>query len=199
MPVNRPRRNWVFPALAVCLLLVFASPLHGFSKQHPGPACVPLATAIASPPANPPSTSSTSPNQDICIQAHIYEVVELTDGTRFLDVCPPATSDTDCRFLLMSLNEDRDEVGDLSRFRNRDVQIRGTIRIYRGRFGMKISHARQFDGGPEKFRPNPKLLHDFNGQSDRMPVRDPALRSSGRHRSFMDRNDREELPAEKKP
>jgi hypothetical protein len=62
--------------------------------------------------------------------------------------------------------------------------------------GIQISHIRQFSGGPEKFRPNPKLLRDFNGQSDRMPVRDPNLAPSGRHRSFMNSSDKETMPQE---
>ncbi len=31
-------------------------------------------------------------NKDVCISAHIYDVVELPDGTRFLDVCSPPDS-----------------------------------------------------------------------------------------------------------
>ena len=52
-------------------------------------------------------------NKDICISAHIYDVVELPDGTRFLDVCSPAYHRRTCRFTVVSFPEDRFEVGEL--------------------------------------------------------------------------------------
>ena len=42
-------------------------------------------------------------NKDVCVSAHIYDVVELPDGTRFLDVCKPETPDEKCRFTIVSL------------------------------------------------------------------------------------------------
>jgi hypothetical protein len=137
-------------------------------------------------------------NKDICVTAHVYDVVELADGTRFLDVCPKDVPDEQCRFTLVSLRADRDDVGDLRKYRDQQVNVRGIVRATHGRMGIQISHIRQFSGGPEKFRPNPRLLHDFNGQSDRMPVRDPNLAGSGRHRTFMNTSDKEQLaPASK--
>lgn len=135
------------------------------------------------------------PNLELCVAAHVYDVVELADGTRFLDVCSPSTADADCGFAIISLPEDRAEVGDLRKFRNQDVRIRGVIRLTRGRMGLTVSHARQFHGGPEKFRPNPLLTRNFDGQSNRMPVKDPNLSSSGHHRTFMNNRDQEPLPA----
>lgn len=137
-------------------------------------------------------------NKDVCISAHVFDVVKASDGTSFLDVCPVEVSDNECRFTLVSPFADRSDVGDLIKYRDRDVHVRGVIRRTHGRMGIIISHVRQFSGGPEKFRPNPKLLRDFNGQSDRMPVRDPNLAPSGRHRSFMSTNDKESLPAMEK-
>jgi len=67
-------------------------------------------------------------NKDICISAHIYDVVELPDGTRYLDVCTPDTPDERCRFTVVSLWEDRDEVGELRKYRDMDVRIRGIVR-----------------------------------------------------------------------
>ena len=89
-------------------------------------------------------------NKDVCITAHIYEVVEMPDGTRYLDVCSPDTPDERCRFTIVSLREDRDEVGELRKYRDMDVQIRGIVRPMHGRAGMVLSHARQFYGGPPK-------------------------------------------------
>jgi hypothetical protein len=163
--------------------------------KHPGPACLPLSAAVSD--GTPGQTAPSPPgqiNQDVCIQAHVYDVVELTDGTRFLDVCAADIPDEQCRFTILSLPSDREEVGDLRRYRNQNIQLRGTLRSMRGRFGIILSHARQFNGGPEKFRPNPRLLRDFNGQSDRMPIHDPNLARTGHHRSFMNTHDQETLP-----
>ena len=159
--------------------------------KHPGKPCLPAAEAASEP--------SQNINKDICVSAHVYDIVELADGTRFLDVCPTDVPDEQCRFTLLSPRADRDDVGDLRRYRNQNIEVRGTVRSMHGRMGIVISHVRQFSGGPEKFRPNPKLLRNFNGQSDRMPVRDPNLSPSGHHRSFMNTRDQEPLPAAKKP
>lgn len=150
--------------------------------KHAGRPCVRVAEA------------AKEPGKDICVSAHVFAVVDLADGTRFLDVCPADMPDDQCRFTLVSLRADRDDVGDLRKYRDQEVEVRGLVRATHGRMGIVISHVRQFSGGPEKFRPNPKLLRDFNGQSDRMPVRDPNLASSGRRRSFMNSRDKEELP-----
>ena len=134
-------------------------------------------------------------NKDVCITAHIYDVVELPDGTRFLDVCKPQTPDEQCRFTLVSLWEDREDVGELRKYRDTDVQVRGIVRPMHGRAGMVVSHARQFYGGPPKFRPNPKLARGFNAEQGRPPLYDPNLRSQGGRRAFMNTRDRETLPA----
>jgi hypothetical protein len=130
-------------------------------------------------------------NKDLCIAAHVYDVVALPDGTRFLDVCSPETPDDACRFTIVSLREDRSDVGELAQYRDADVQVRGIVRPMRGRSGMVLSHARQFHGGPPKFRPNPKLARGFNAEQDRPPIQDPNLRAQGGVRSFMNSRERE--------
>ena len=122
------------------------------------------------------------------------DVVELPDGTRFLDVCTPQTPDEQCRFTIVSLWEDRDEVGELRKYRDMDVQVRGIVRPMHGRVGMVLSHARQFYGGPPKFKPNPRLARGFSADQSRPPVSDPNLRSQGGGRAFMNTRDRETLP-----
>ncbi len=134
-------------------------------------------------------------NRDICISAHVYEIVQLPDGTRFLDICTPDTPDERCRFTIVSLWDDHDEVGELRKYRDMDVQVRGIVRPMHGRAGMVLSHARQFYGGPPKFKPNPKLVRGFNGEQDRPPINDPNLRSQGGRRAFMNSRDREALPS----
>lgn len=133
-------------------------------------------------------------NKDVCVTAHIYDVVELPDGTRFLDICTPDTSDDKCRFTFVSLRDDRDEVGELHKYRDMNVRVRGIVRPMHGRAGMVVSHARQFYGGPPKFRPNPKLLRGFNADQGRPAINDPNLRSQGGRRAFMNSREQETLP-----
>jgi hypothetical protein len=130
-------------------------------------------------------------NKDVCVSAHIYDVVELPDGTRFLDVCSPETPDSKCSFTFVSLWEDREDVGELRKYRNLDVQVRGIVRPMHGRAGMLLSHARQFYGGPPKFKPNPKLVRGFNAEQDRPPLNDPNLRPQGAGRAFMNSREKE--------
>ncbi len=138
--------------------------------------------------------ASTMLNKNICVSAHVYDVVELYDGTRFLDVCPPQTSDDKCRFTIVSFSDDRNEVGELKKYRDADVQIRGLVQPMHGRAGMVLSHSRQFYGGPPKFRPNPLLARGFNGEQERPPLSDPNLRSQGGRRAFMNTRNQEKLP-----
>lgn len=130
-------------------------------------------------------------NQDVCVSVHIYEVVELPDGTRFLDVCPPELPDEQCRFTILSLREDRESVGKLEQYRDHTLQIRGIVQAMHGRSGMLLSHLRQFYGGPPRFRANPLLAHGFTADSSQRPVHDPNLRAQGGQRSFMNTRDRE--------
>ena len=134
-------------------------------------------------------------NKDVCVSAYVYDVVQLPDGTRFLDVCSPQTPDEACRFTIVSLWEDRDEVGELSKYRDKNVQVRGIVRPMHGRAGMVLSHARQFSGGPPKFKPNPKLARGFNAEQERPPINDPNLRPQGSGRAFMNTRDQETRPA----
>jgi hypothetical protein len=152
-----------------------------------------LVFGAAPKPCVPAERAAQMLNKNICISAHIYDVVQLSDGTRFLDICSPDTPDDKCRFTVISLPEDRDEVGELEKYRDRDVQIRGIVQPMRGRAGMVLSHARQFYGGPPKFRPNPLLARGFDAEESRMPVKDPNQRAQGGHRSFMNTREQEKV------
>ena len=132
-----------------------------------------------------PDDATKNLNKDICIQAHVYDVVELPDGTRFLDVCAPETPDDKCRFTIVSLRQDRDTVGDLEKLRDANIEVRGTVSAMHGLTGMVLSHVRQFYGGPPKFRPNPRLARGFTGESEKPAVADPNLRPQGRGRVWM--------------
>ena len=134
-------------------------------------------------------------NKDVCINAHIYDVVVLPSGMSSLDVCAPDTPDENCRFTIVSMFEDRGTVGELSKYRNANVHIRGIVQSMHGRAGMVLSHQRQFNGGPPRFRPNPKLARGFNAGQDQPAIYDPNLRSQGSHRAFMTTRDQVTRPA----
>jgi len=153
------------------------------------------AVAAAKKPCVTADEASKLVNKDVCVTAHVYDVVELPDGTRFLDVCAPQTPDEACRFTIVSLREDRGEVGELRKYRDMNVQVRGIVQPMHGRAGMVLSHARQFSGGPPKFRPNPMLARGFNAEQSRPPINDPNLRSQGAGRAFMNTRDQETRPA----
>jgi hypothetical protein len=163
------------------VLLALAPPLPAF--------------AAAQKPCVTAEEASKLLNKDVCVTAYVYDVVQLPDGTRFLDVCSPKTADEACRFTIVSLWEDREEVGDLGKFRDMNVQVRGLVRPMHGRVGMVLSHVRQFSGGPPKFKPNPKLARGFSADESRPPINDPSLRSKGRGRAFMNVRDQETRPA----
>jgi hypothetical protein len=123
-------------------------------------------------------------NQDVCIHAHVYDVIELADGTRFLDVCSPDISDAACHFTIISLRQDREEVGSLDSLRGQEIDVRGTIHSLADRAGIILSHERQLHGGAEKFRPNPALLKGFSAADGKSAFDDPAFKSGGhRHKS----------------
>ncbi len=170
--------------LLACLLFGALTPAHARNRA-PAP-CLTAEQAAA------------HPNSEVCVTAHIYQILELTDGSRFLDVCPLSMADNDCRFIILSLAEDRDTVGPLLQYRDMNVHIRGIVRPMHGRMGIVLSHVRQFSGGPPRFRPNPRLLKGFNPDSNRPPIHDPALSTAGRSRSFLNNKDTVQLP-DKKP
>jgi hypothetical protein len=153
---------------------------------------VPVAAAAGKPKSCITADEATKlVNKDVCVSAHVYDVVQLPDGTRYLDVCTPETADAACRFTIISLWEDHDEVGELKKYRDMDVQVRGIVQPMHGRAGMLLSHSRQFYGGPPKFKPNPKLVRGFSADQSRPPINDPNLRSQGGRRGFMNSRDQE--------
>jgi hypothetical protein len=153
------------------------------------------AMAGAAKPCVPADQASKLLKREVCVSAHVYDVVQLPDGTRFLDVCTPQTADEACRFTIISLWEDRDDVGELRKYRDTDVEVRGMVQPMHGRAGMVLSHARQFYGGPPKFKANPKLVRGFSADQSRPPIHDPNLRSQGAGRAFMNTRDQETRPA----
>jgi hypothetical protein len=167
--------------LRCLVLLVLAAPLSAF--------------AVAQKPCVTAEEASKLINKDVCVSAYVYNVVQLPDGTRFLDVCSPQTPDEACRFTIVSLREDRDKVGEITKYRDKNVEVRGIVRPMHGRAGMVLSHARQFSGGPPRFKPNPKLARGFNAEQSRPPINDPNLRSQGGGRAFMNTRDQEIRPA----
>ncbi len=123
--------------------------------------------------------AASYPGKDVCINAHVYDIAQLSDGTRFLDTCSPDTSDEACRFTIASLPEDTRDVGDVAALRGQDIQLRGIVHSVNDRSIIYLSSARQLHGGPEKFHPSPALVTGFSAESHKAPLHDPAL--SGNH------------------
>jgi hypothetical protein len=172
------------------MLLYWSRWLALFTLAVSLPAC-----AASKKPCVTAEEASKLVNKDVCVSAYVYDVVQLPDGTRFLDVCTPQTPDESCRFTIMSLWVDHDDVGELRKYRDMNVQVRGIVQPMHGRAGMVLSHARQFSGGPPKFKPNPRLARGFNAEQSRPPVNDPNLRSQGGGRAFMNTRELETRPA----
>ena len=128
---------------------------------------------------HPAADAARYAGKDICITAHVYDIAQLRDGTRFLDTCSAETSDADCRFTIASLPQDTRDVGDLNGLRGKDIELRGMVHSVNDRSLMYLSDARQLHGGAEKFHPNPALLVGFGPEQSKAPVHDPSL--SGNH------------------
>ncbi len=134
-----------------------------------------------------PDQTASMLNKDVCVKAHVYNVVQLKSGTRFLDTCAPATPDSACQFTVISLPEDRKEVGPLDALNGQDIQIRGKVRSFPDHREIILSHSRQLHGGKEKFRPNPALMKRFSAQEHSMAFRDPNARSATRSTGLRSR------------
>jgi hypothetical protein len=141
--------------------------------------------AAAAKHCHPAAEAEAYAGKDVCIAAHVYDIAQLRDGTRFLDICSPDTSDDACRFTIASLPEDTRDVGDLSALRGQDIELRGTVHSVNQRSLMYLSSARQLHGGAEKFHPNPVLLSGFSADDSKPPVHDPSLSGSTRHASVF--------------
>lgn len=133
-----------------------------------------------------PGEAAKHVNKNVCVAAHVYDVVELSDGTRFLDVCSPEVTDEKCRFTIVSLKDDRAEVGELGQYKQQEIQVRGILRPVGDRTELLLSREQQFHGGAEKFRANPRLLKGFDVEGHGTAFSDPALRSS-HHRGALTR------------
>jgi hypothetical protein len=138
--------------------------------------------AFASRPCFAPDEALAHSDKDVCVTAHVYEVVQSPDGIRYLDVCKPEVADGACHFTVMSLPADRKEVGDLDGYRDQDIHIRGVLHTMNGQSTIVLSHARQFKDGAEKFRPNPALMAGFSADRAGTAFRDPAM-SAHHHKS----------------
>ncbi|WP_263353508.1 hypothetical protein [Acidicapsa acidisoli] len=116
---NRFRSALIIAAIPFVLALAFllgsvAAQADAPPAQLAGKQCLPVSEA----------EQDQHRNKDICVAAHVYDVVELKDGTRFLDVCPADLPDDQCRFTLVSMNADRDDVGDLRKYRDQNIALR---------------------------------------------------------------------------
>jgi hypothetical protein len=120
---------------------------------------------VAKPACIPPEQALQHLHKDVCVDAHVYRVLDASDGIRFLDVCSPETSDADCHFFIVSSTQDKKSVGDLDALIGQTIQIRGKILPIQGRADMIFSSKEQLHGGKPKFRPNPQLAKSFSAEN----------------------------------
>ncbi len=104
-------------------------------------------------------------NKNVCVQAHVYRLVDAANGIHFLDVCSPQTADSDCHFFILSLSRDEASVGDLQSLVDQTIRIRGTVHTIQGRAEIVLSSHEQLHGGKEKFHPNPQLVKSFSAEN----------------------------------
>lgn len=121
--------------------------------------------ALAKHACIPPEQAMQHLHQDICVEAHVYRVVDAGEGIHFLDVCSPQTSDADCHFFLLSSDEDKKSTGNVHSLVGQTIQIRGKIRTIQGRADMVFNSKQQLQDGKEKFHPNPQLLRTFSAEN----------------------------------
>jgi hypothetical protein len=154
--------------MRISVLVFSLALLPGVPAAARGPACTPL------------DDGGLLVNRDVCIVAHVYDVVTVDHGTRFLDLCSPDQSDAQCRFSVVSYTADKRSVGDLDQLRGRDVEIRGAVERYGPRFLMVLNDERQFHHGAAQFRPDPRLLSGFSAEDDK-PKDAPELKVNFHH------------------
>ncbi|MGH9616039.1 MAG: hypothetical protein ACRD28_04790 [Acidobacteriaceae bacterium] len=122
-------------------------------------------TAVAKHACISPGQAMQHLHKDVCVEAHIYRIVDASDGIKFLDVCSPQTSDADCHFFIISSSEDKKSVGNLENLVGKTIQIRGRILPIQGRADMVFNRKEQLHGGKQKFRPNPQLVRSFAAEN----------------------------------
>jgi hypothetical protein len=126
-------------------------------------------------------------NKDVCVAAHVYRIVDAANGIHFIDVCSPETSDADCQFFILSLERDKQSVGDLQSLVGQTIQIRGTIHTIQGRAEIVLSSERQLHGGKKPFHPNPQLVKNFSAENggQAFRARNGSMGQHGVHFSHM--------------
>lgn len=142
---------------------------------------MPAAIAHAHTPACTPAADTTlRASEDTCLQAHVFDVVTVSGGTRFLDLCSPDTPDDACHVSIVSYGKDRKQVGDLEAMRGKDISIRGALQNYNGRYVLVLNEERQLRGGAARFAPDQRLLRGTSAESGE--DKSPELRVNFHHR-----------------
>ena len=149
------------------------------------PLLVATACLAAKRPCYSPEEAASHAGKEICLSAHVYDVAEDPDGTRYLDVCKPGSPDESCRFAVVSLAQDRTTVGSLTGLAMQDVQLRGTVRAVGNHALILLSDQRQHHDGPEKFRPNPELMKGFSAGAADTAFHDPAMNTRRHSKSVF--------------
>lgn len=162
-----------------------------------------LSALLLATPANlwaarhcyPPDEASQHLGQKVCIVAHVYREINLDDGSRILDLCPPGQT-ADCPFAVVSLNRDRKHVGDLHRLIDHQIEIVGKVEPIRKRTEILLRRKNQIlsvltaeevaeqassnktSDRKGRFHANPTLLKSFNASQNRAPISSAVFHAS---------------------
>lgn len=135
-------------------------------------AALPAVQAKARAPICSSADGALHASSDACIAGHVYDVVTVAGGTRFLDLCSPDTPDESCHVSIVSYKQDRPEVGDLEAFRGKDISVRGALQVFDGRYVVVLNDQRQLHGGAARFTPDPRLMRGYaadGGEAENAP------------------------------
>jgi hypothetical protein len=125
-------------------------------------ALLPAVIAQAGVPACSPAEDSLHASTDACVTGHVFDIVTVAGGTRFLDLCSPDTPDNACHFSIVSYRKDSRQVGNLESLRGKDISIRGALLSHDQRLVLILSDQRQLHGGAPRFTPDARLVHGLS-------------------------------------
>jgi hypothetical protein len=125
-------------------------------------ALLPAVTAQARVPACSSTEATLHASTDACVTGHVFDIVTVEGGTRFLDLCSPDTPDNACHFSIVSYRKDSRKVGDLEQLRGKDIAIRGALLSHDQRLVLVLNDQRQLHGGVPRFTPDARLVHGLS-------------------------------------
>ncbi len=89
----------------------------------------------------------------VCVRGRVLKVSATARGTQFLDFCDDYRN---CPFTVVVFERDLRDIGDIRLLSGQEVEIDGTIKLYRGRPEIILSSNKQLRGRFSRLPPIPK-------------------------------------------